>query len=201
MRLVHDQPRDPETRQHRPKGPARQPLRRNVDQTQPSAGEIPFRRGALGGPEAGVNPGRGDAARSQAVHLVLHERDEGRHHDRRPLEQEGGQLEAERLAGPGRHDGHQVPAFEDRGGGLLLTRPEPLEAKPFLERLEKRVPPDPVVGQHAVLSRPRFPDDAAYYTAVPIMTVNPAGVRISGGDPAPRPLDYREGRRLHGGCR
>ena len=66
----------------------------------------------------------GDAARSQRVHLVLHEGDERRDHDRGALEQERGQLEAERLAGAGGHHRDEVPALAARPAAPRAARAE-----------------------------------------------------------------------------
>ena len=76
VRLVHDQADDSGARQGRPERRARQPLWRDVRETQPPRREVGLRRGALGSREPGVHRGRRQAARPQPIDLVLHEGDE-----------------------------------------------------------------------------------------------------------------------------
>ena len=85
-----------------------------------------------------VGEGRVDDRRLllDRLHLVLLEGDERRDDDRRPVDDEPGQLVDGRLAGARRHDGERVPAREDGLDRLELARAERLEAealagKPF----------------------------------------------------------------------
>ena len=66
----------------------------------------------------------GNAAAIQFVDLILHQRDERRHDERRAGKHHGRQLVAERLAGAGGHHGEHVASAEDRGNDLLLSRTE-----------------------------------------------------------------------------
>ena len=79
----------------------------------------------------------------EAVHLVLHQRDERRDDDGEPAADDGGGLVAERLAAAGGQDDERVAAVEHGAHGLLLERPERGEAPVPLDRgaefLRKRV--------------------------------------------------------------
>ena len=65
--------------------------------------------------------GRANTAPVQLVHLVLHQRNQRRHHDRRARQQERGQLEAERLAGTGRHHREHVVPVQHGAHEILLA--------------------------------------------------------------------------------
>jgi hypothetical protein len=64
---------------------------------------------------------RPDAAPRQVINLILHQRDERRHHDRDARQQHRGQLEAERLAGSGRHHREHVAAVQHGAHERLLA--------------------------------------------------------------------------------
>src|SRR5688572_11061495 len=59
-----------------------------------------------------VEKRRGQAASLQPVHLILHERDQGRDDDRKARQHERGDLIAERLSTPGRQHSERVVAGE-----------------------------------------------------------------------------------------
>ncbi len=71
-----------------------------------------------------VEPRRGDAALTQRVDLVLHQRDERRDDDGEPGEDESGRLEAEGLAAAGGKDDERVAAVERALHRLALQRAE-----------------------------------------------------------------------------
>jgi len=58
--------------------------------------------------------------RLQHIDLILHQRDQGRHHDRQALREERGQLVAERLPPSGRQDGQDIPPVHHIPDDLLL---------------------------------------------------------------------------------
>ena len=58
------------------------------------------------------------------MHLIMHERDEGRHDDRHALSHQCGQLKAEALAGPRRHKNKDVMAAEGRSNDGALLPPK-----------------------------------------------------------------------------
>ena len=71
----------------------------------------------------------------QLLGLVLHERDERRHHHRRALEVQRRKLIAQRLAGTGGHDGQRVAAFQHARDDLLLAVVQPDDAEGLAQRL------------------------------------------------------------------
>ena len=106
-----------------------QAFRRDVDQFHPARTD---------GSEAGLRLFKGtlavDVCRrylliDQAVDLVLHERDERRNDEGHAGLDQGRQLEADRLACTGRHDGQAVPAVEKGLDDLMLAGPERRIAK------------------------------------------------------------------------
>jgi len=79
-------------------------------------------RAGLVGAEAGIEVGRLHAGLDQGADLVLHQRDQRRHHDRRALAQQRGDLVAQRLAAAGGHQHQRVAAGRDLlDDGLLLA--------------------------------------------------------------------------------
>jgi hypothetical protein len=66
---------------------------------------------------------------SSMFDLVALQRDQRRDHERRPLDQDGGHLVDERLAGAGRHDREHVALGQYGGDRLALARPQRVEAK------------------------------------------------------------------------
>ena len=112
-----------------PEGLRREPLGRDVEEPQASLAHRGLGGAALRGSRERVQRRRRDALPDELVHLVLHQGDEGRDHERRPLREQGRQLVADRLAGAGRHDGEQVPSRERRAHDLLLAGPEGVVAE------------------------------------------------------------------------
>jgi len=57
----------------------------------------------------------------QKVDLILHKRDQRRHHDRQPIEEQRRQLVTETLARPGWKDGKRGPSGKKRLDDLFLA--------------------------------------------------------------------------------
>ena len=85
-------------------------------------------RDCLGGKRAVQQHGR-DAVLPRRVHLVFHEGDEGTHHQREPVPQQGGKLVAEGLSPAGGERGKHVAAFQNLPEDLFLVGPERGEAE------------------------------------------------------------------------
>ena len=77
--------------------------------------------------ERGVHVRGPDPACDQGVDLVLHQRDQGRDHEREPVEDDGRKLIDERLPAARRHHEEQIAAFEDRADRFFLRTPEGFE--------------------------------------------------------------------------
>ncbi len=92
--------------------PAKQRFRGDIEELRfpaPNALHVPpiaLRR------QGAVQKDRRHAEHRESVHLVLHEGDERRNDHGEPRKQEGGDLEAERLAAPRRHDRKTVPTLQ-----------------------------------------------------------------------------------------
>ena len=97
--FVHDEPHGADAPEQLPEAAGPEALGGDVHQVEPSRRQLGLDGGALVRCQARMQRCGGDSAGSKPVHLVLHERDQRRHDDRRALEQQRGKLEAERLAG------------------------------------------------------------------------------------------------------
>ena len=96
-------------------------LRRGVDNGGPApddgllVGEL-LQRG-----ERAIHAHRVNPVREEVIDLVFHQRDERADDDGDPIEGEGGELEAQALAGAGRHDDERIAAAEGVVHGLGLA--------------------------------------------------------------------------------
>ncbi len=134
VRLVDREPGDRHLGQEPLERRRRETLGRDVEQAQPALAHRGLRRAPLGGRGERVERRGRDPLAGELVHLVLHERDEGRNHEDRPVQKQGGQLVADRLARAGRHDGEQVPARERRAHDVFLAGAEGLVPEVASER-------------------------------------------------------------------
>jgi hypothetical protein len=101
-----------------------QPLRRHVEQgVTPLTDAGRDRRLPVGAHRAVVER-RLDAVFDQRVDLVLHQRDQRRHHQAQPAADQRRRLEAERLAAAGRQHDDRVAPRHDRVHRLALQRAE-----------------------------------------------------------------------------
>ncbi len=115
-----------------------EPLGRRVDEARlPGRDACEARRRLLRG-ERRVDERRGRRdLRRQLVHLVLHERDERREHERRLGAQHRRELIRERLSRAGRHERERVAACDRGAYDVLLPRPEGVEAEEVAQRCEE----------------------------------------------------------------
>ena len=79
--------------------------------------------------QARVDERGANALGVEGIHLVLHQRDERRHHQGRPLERQCGQLVAERLSMARGHDHKRVVSVHDVVDDRPLPRPKFRESK------------------------------------------------------------------------
>ena len=116
-----------------------EPLGCDVEQVE-LAGQVgALDLGPLGRLLAGVEVGGAHAVAHEGVDLVVHERDEGRHHHARALAQQRGDLVAEALAATGRHEHDGVAAARDLRDDLGLLAAEGVVAEDGVQRLGGRV--------------------------------------------------------------
>ena len=92
---------------------------------------------SLVGVEGGIQERRRDAAGGERVHLVFHQRDEGRDDDGEAAAGERGELETQRLAAAGGQQGDHVLARERVADDLLLQRAEAGVAEVLLQQREQ----------------------------------------------------------------
>ena len=162
VRLVHRDQLHVPPRQVLEKAGEHQALRGHVEQpvlarVQPAQ---PFPR--FVGRERRIQERGRDAGGLQRVHLVLHQRDQRRHHEGQPRAHQRRQLETERLPAARRQQREDIAPRQRIPDDLLLQRPERREAEIALQRNKQikigfhRVEGGLLVlGQHAVLSPPQ----------------------------------------------
>ncbi len=167
--LVHHEADRPRALQRGAEGAVAQPLGGDVDQVQPTPGQRGLRRLPVGDRHSRVQRRGGDPPGAKRVHLVLHQGDQRRDHDRGAVEQERRKLEAERLARARGHHRHEVPPLENGEGGFSLARSEAAQAEALAQgTLEsvgvreggrgKRHPPNVAGARQPTLPRPRTPE-------------------------------------------
>jgi hypothetical protein len=108
-------------------------FRREVEEPERLPGKASQHPAPLGGGQRAVERGGGNAAGTGRRDLILHERDEGRHHDGEAVQRERGHLEADRLPGAGGEDGEHVLPGKHGGHDLVLPRPKGAVAEVPLE--------------------------------------------------------------------
>ncbi len=155
MRLVDREERDPRPRKLSKETLVVKALRCDVEKLQ-SAGAQPLEDlTLLGGVEAGIKPRRIDPASLQEVDLVLHQRDQRRHHNRHPVEEQRRQLVTEALARSSRKHSQRRPPREKRIDDLLLSWAEGIEPEPRREHLEQSLSRHGLMGHRGRLARRR----------------------------------------------
>jgi hypothetical protein len=65
-----------------------------------------------------------NASLSETIHLILHESNEGRHHNGCAFELDGGKLVTQGLSRTGGHDGNHIAAGKNLFDQLALGRPK-----------------------------------------------------------------------------
>jgi hypothetical protein len=116
-----------------------QTLRRQVQQVEPAGPQPGLDLARLVGPQRRVQEGGAHAGLTQRRHLVLHERDERRHHEPRAGPHQRRHLVAQRLAAAGGHEDHGIAAGDEMRHHLVLGRAEGLVAEDRAEDVVGRV--------------------------------------------------------------
>ncbi len=139
MGLVHDEPAHPKRRHPVEEAGSGESFRGDVEQTQlPRRGRLE-RLELLGPLLRGVDVRDWHAGRAQAIDLVLHERDQGRDHQREAATGHRRHPVADALAGPGRSDREHVAARELRVHHRRLARTELLQAEDLAQHAQPGV--------------------------------------------------------------
>ena len=127
MRLVHGDQRHADAPQHAQRRPRSQPFGRDIQQLEPPGLQrIPHFGGLFLGIARGQRPGLYPGL-AQRAHLVAHQRDQRRNHQRHPVAHQRGQLETQRLAATRGHDRQHVVAARHGIDDILLTGPKAVE--------------------------------------------------------------------------
>ena len=82
-----------------------------------------------------MNPGNAQVESSELRDLVFHQCDEGRDDKRGATESDGGELIAERLPCPGRHDQEQVTSLDGGAADRFLVGAKARESKNGVQKL------------------------------------------------------------------
>jgi hypothetical protein len=124
VRFVDDERREPRREELGEETLHHQALRRDEDELQLPVAQRLAHLAALVAVLRARQHRRVDAARDQAVDLVLHERDQRTHDGRQTRSQERGRLVAQALAGSRREHDERVAALERGEHRLRLERPQ-----------------------------------------------------------------------------
>ena len=136
VRLVDHEQRDADLRQVIAEPRFAEPLGRDVRDARAILREPRQRRLLVARRQRRVEPQHFDVELGELVVLILHQRDQRRHHERHAIELERGQLVAQRLARTGRHDRERVDAGEHVANRERLAGPELVEVEPAARELE-----------------------------------------------------------------
>ena len=136
MRLVDREQRQLRLREQFQHAWHHQPFRRDVEQIELAAAQRAFHRVGCAAVERGVEECRAHAELRERRHLILHQRDQRRDHQRRALAQQRGQLVAQRFAAAGGHQHQRVAAVGDMRDDLLLRAAERRMAEDRVEQAQ-----------------------------------------------------------------
>ena len=114
-------------------------LGRGVDNAGPALGDVLLGGDLLRRGERAIHAHRPDAVVEEVIDLVFHQRDERADDDGDAFQGESGELEAEALAGAGRHDDEGVAAFEGRVHGLGLAGAKLAKAEVIADAVSQRL--------------------------------------------------------------
>ena len=113
-----------------------QPLRGDVDQLVVAPGHQAHAPAHLAAVHGGGEIRRGHAAGAERLHLIVHQRDQGRDDEGRAVEQRGGKLIDEALAAAGGGHEEESAGGEQRVDGLALAGTKGGVAQPGEPRVE-----------------------------------------------------------------
>ncbi len=145
MRLVDREQRDLDAVQQVEAMRHHQPLRRDVEQVEPAVADRALDRSRLAGRQSGIERRGPHPGLPQRVDLVLHQRDQRRHHDAEPGAQQRRHLIAQRFAAARRHQHDRIAAGRDVRDDLLLLAAKAGKAEDAAQHVER--------GLHRLLPR------------------------------------------------
>src|ERR1051325_6429638 len=139
VRLIYREQRDRRARANQAADQRAQSLGSAIEELQ-AAREGRLEDGALlVGRKQAVQVSRRDPTPPQRGAPALHQRDEGRDHEREPVRHERGELEAKRLPGAGGEDGENVVPGEERPDDSELVDAQGPVAEVLPQRVPRRV--------------------------------------------------------------
>ena len=136
VRLVHHYHADAQHVQIGAEKEGREPFGRDVEELEAPVGRVVERRVHLPAVHSRMYGDGADAPGLQVLHLVLHQGDQGRYHERQPPAHHRGHLEADRLASSGGQYRQYVAPFQRGVNDFLLHRAERAVAPIFLQSLK-----------------------------------------------------------------
>ena len=113
VRFVDGEEGDPGPVEQRQRALAHQAFRRDVEEVDRARARVGLDRPHLVEGKRRVQVRGAHARLPQGIHLILHQRDQGRDHDCDAVAKQGGDLVAQRLAAAGGHDHQGVAARRD----------------------------------------------------------------------------------------
>ena len=116
-----------------------QPLRRHIEQSQLAGFDLAGNVALLAERVRAVHRRGWNAARGEAIDLILHQRQQRRYDDCQPFATHRRRLEAERLAAARRHHDERIAVFQNALHCLALQRQIVVEAPILLEDLLQSV--------------------------------------------------------------
>ena len=129
VRLVDGEQRDPAALEQPQRRLGAQPLRCHVQQVELTGDKGVLDQAAGADVLGGIEEAGPDTESAQRVHLILHERDQGRDHHPGPVPDQGRDLVAQRLAAAGGHQHQRVLAADQVIDDLLLAATEGVVAE------------------------------------------------------------------------
>ena len=129
VRLVDGEQRDPAALEQPQRRLGAQPLRCHVQQVKLTGDKGVLDQAAGADVLGGIEEAGPDTESAQRVHLILHERDQGRDHHPGPVPDQGRDLVAQRLAAAGGHQHQRVLAADQVIDDLLLAATEGVVAE------------------------------------------------------------------------
>ena len=139
VRLVDGEQREFRAREQIQRAVEQQALGGDIQQVEFAAQQLRFDGARLRRVERGIEKFRAHAGLLQRRHLVLHQRDQRRHHDAGTGAGDGRNLEAQRLAAAGRHEHQRVAAGHERADHFRLRAAEAFVAEDAVEDVKRLV--------------------------------------------------------------
>ena len=134
--LIHRQKIDGQLPGQRQKPLSQQPLRGNIDDFVPALPQVSVHQPQLLPSQRAVDVGGRNAGTFQRHHLIAHQGDQGRHHQRDSRQQQSRDLIAQAFPSAGGHDAEDIPTSQLGIDERLLRPPELGITKDLMENFQ-----------------------------------------------------------------